>query len=93
MHQHTLRGWFSAVSKLIFAEKVCMHGPFRHHHPSGSIPSISSAQDCEGLTWVNARCVRNESGVVSEVSRFDPRIILTFHEEVCRVFCMCMHFA
>ena len=25
-------------------EKVCMHGIFRHHHPSGSIPSISSAQ-------------------------------------------------
>ena len=21
-----------------------MHGPFRHHHPSGSIPPISSAQ-------------------------------------------------
>ena len=25
-------------------EKACMHGPFRHQHPSGSIPSISSAQ-------------------------------------------------
>ena len=25
-------------------EKVCMRGSFRHHHPSGSIPSISSTQ-------------------------------------------------
>ena len=31
-----------------FTEKVCMHacmhGSFRHHHPPGSIPSISSGQ-------------------------------------------------
>ena len=24
--------------------KACMHGPFGHHRPSGSIPSISCAQ-------------------------------------------------
>ena len=28
----------------ISTKKVCMHGPFRHHHPLGSIPSISSGQ-------------------------------------------------
>ena len=38
-----LRKLFVKIREILTG-KVCMHGPFRHHHPSGSIPPISSAQ-------------------------------------------------
>ena len=35
----------------ILTDKVYMHGPFRHHHLSGPIPSISSAQVRPLVLW------------------------------------------
>ena len=36
--RHDLRN--SVKVRELLTEKVCVHGPFRHRHPSGSIPSI-----------------------------------------------------
>ena len=35
------------IRKLGCEKKENKHGPFRHHRPSGSIPSMSTAQDVE----------------------------------------------
>ena len=47
IHQHLQRCAEIVKIREILAEKICMHGPFRHHHLSGSIPSKSSAQVME----------------------------------------------
>ena len=35
---------FAELCEIRETETVCMHGPLRHNHPSGSIPCVSSSQ-------------------------------------------------
>ena len=60
----------------ILREKVCMHGPFRHLHPTGSIPSISSAQEAEGRASPSraSRKKRSKAAAVhpSPTNGFEP---------------------
>ena len=64
-----------------------MRSPFRHHHPSGSIPSISSAQGHAGAATLlsSGSADRRERTREARRIKSETRQLMSTHREIDQV--------